>query len=116
MGEALCVLCAACLEGVQELTWKPQQLWDLQAGGLSVGHGDVMSLGHPALPPPSKAPVDPQICSWKICKEEIALLSCTLTIQIIEMNQEIKCKNPTLEKVVLAGFCLVLMPPLPQRF
>lgn len=52
--------------------------------------------------------VCPQICcSWKICKEEITLPTCILMIQVIEMNQEIKCENPTTEKVVLAGFCLV---------
>lgn len=34
-------------------------------------------------------------------------------IQVIEMNQEIKWKkkNPTTEKVVLAGFCLVPVSP-----
>lgn len=34
-------------------------------------------------------------------------------IQVIEMNREIKCKNPTMEKMVSAGFCLVpVSPPL----
>lgn len=35
-------------------------------------------------------------------------------VQVIEMNQEIKCKNPTTEKVVLAGFCLVPVFPLSE--
>lgn len=35
-------------------------------------------------------------------------------VQVIEMNQEIKCKNPTTEKVVLAGFCLVPVLPLSE--
>lgn len=47
----------------------------------------------------------------KSVKEQIALLTCTLMIQVLEMNQEIKCKNPTVEKVVLAGFCLVPVSP-----
>lgn len=34
-------------------------------------------------------------------------------IQVIEMNREIKCKNPTVEEVVLAGWWLLIPVSLP---
>lgn len=88
----------------------------LASFGTSLGRGwpwfsggwcSEESLEHPAPPNRTGLKFTPQICcSWKSCKEEIALLSCILMVQVIEMNQEIKCKNPTTEKVVLAGWVL----------
>lgn len=97
----------------QLVSWR-HQLWGLPGKRGPDLWGMVKSGEFRTPHPPNGMELicPPQICcSWKICKEEIALLTCTLMIQVIEMNQEIKCKNPTMEKVVLAGFYLVPMSP-----